>query len=138
MEALGLATSIIAVIQLAGKITSLGYGYISSAKRAPNDIRELLEEISSLAKTLVALKNLELSPGKQLEALHSLDEPLWGCLLELERLESKLKKSVGGLGWRRFMSSIKWPFKEAENLQIMARIERYKSLFIIALGTDHM
>lgn len=56
IEALEIAASIIGVIQLAGKATSLSYGYIGGVKRASVDIQQLVDELIALSKALIALK----------------------------------------------------------------------------------
>jgi hypothetical protein len=47
-EAVGYTASIIAIVQLAGKIASLGYGYIDGVSQARKDITDLFDELESL------------------------------------------------------------------------------------------
>lgn len=138
MEVLGITASIIAVIQLTGQVISLSTGYISAVKQAPEGIQRLLDEVTSLQKILLSLKELtgqiEEPPG----ALQMLDGTLLGCFEELTKLESKLARSKSKRGWKKIVGELGWPLKEDENLQIMARIERYKSSFMVALNTSHV
>lgn len=142
MEPVSAVASIIGIIQLASKVTTLGYGYIGSVKRASEDVEKLMAEILSLSNVLVALKEFmdhQISSGSESKALQTLDGALRGCTLELERLELNLKSLTGmRKRLRRMVGSLQWPFKESETLQIMTHIERHKNIFILALSTDHM
>lgn len=135
MEMLGITASIVGLIQLSGKVASLGYGYIGAVKRASADVQDLVDELISLSKVLIALRQFA-DDNPQSEALATLSGPLRGCTLELEKLERKLKPVDST--WRRMLGSLKWPLKEAEMGQVIGRLERLKSLFVIALSTDHM
>lgn len=140
MEALGIAASIIAVIQLAGKLTSLGYGYIGGVKRAPKDVQELLDELSSLVKVLVVLRDyVDKNPqsAAALQTLNGPGGPIHGIGQELGVLQSKLDPT-GKDGFKGIMGDLKWPLKEKETMQHISRIDRHKSLFIFALTTDQM
>lgn len=137
MEAIGLTASIIAVVQLAGKVTALGYGYIGGVKRASKDLQELARELSSLSLVLISLqKHMETNPqSATLQTLSAKDGPLDECISELTKLQSKLEPKDGFQG---VISNLKWPLKEAETLQHISRIERQKSLFTFALTADHL
>lgn len=137
METLAITASIIALIQLAGRATSVGYSYISGVKRAPKDLRELVAELSSLTEVLAILQDYA-DKKPQLAALETLGGkggPLHRCARELERLQLELG-SMDGL--RGVIDNLRWPLKEPETLQYISRIEQYKSLFTLALTVDHM
>lgn len=132
-EVLGVASSIIGIFQLTGKLVSLGYGFIGGIKRAPKEIRALANELISLSQVLDTLQeyadNHPESPA--LQRLNEKAGPLQVCTQELKELESVLELK-GNLD--RFM----WPLKEKDTLQYIAQIERHKSLFIFALTADQM
>lgn len=136
-EVVGLVASIIAVIQLTGKVTSLGYVYFQALKRAPKDLGELVNELGSLTKVLTTLQDIA-DKNPQLAALQTLNSrngPLEGISAELKKLVSKLEPRKGFKGT---MDNLKWPLKEADTMQHISRIERCKSLFDLALTTDQM
>lgn len=136
-EGLGVVASIIAIIQLTAKVTSLGYDYIGGAKRAPDELRGLVDELTSLGKVLAILEK-HADKNRQwtaLETLNDHDGPIRRCGLDLRRLQLKLDP---GDGLRGMMNNLKWPFKEKETLQEISRIERHKTLFMFALNTDQM
>lgn len=136
MEALGLAASVINIIQLTGKVTALGYGYIGSVSRAPGEVRKLMAEITSLSEVL---NNLEDYTGLRPEILQKLNHPLQECFLDLEGLHLKLKSASGVRGrFRKLIGSLEWPLKQTETFQILAQIERHKNTLSITLTIDQM
>lgn len=140
VEALGIAASIIAVIQLTASVSTLSYGYIKEWKEAPENIRKLADELSSLSKILTYLQkyvddNLQ-SPILQLsDPQNPLREGIRECKVDLSRLQLKLvpKQGSGSIRHR-----LKWPLKEAETSGYLSRMERYKGLIQLALNVDHM
>lgn len=137
-EVLGISASLIAIIQLTGTVTCLGWGYISGVKRAPKDLRDLVDELNSLSKVLSIVQDLAADPNKKSTALQKLDDtngPLKLCARDLEDLRLKLEPRGGFKG---FMDNIAWPLKETDTLQYIARLERHKTLLIFALNADHM
>lgn len=138
-DVLGVAASVIAVVQLTGALIALGYDYISAVKSASNDLRDLIDELHSLGKVLTILKDhVQTDKSLQYAALQSLNGqngPIQGCDVELRRLQLKLEPKDG---WRGKMNSLKWPLKEKETYQHIVRIERQKNLFNFALNVDQM
>lgn len=136
-EILGIAGSIIAVIQLTGQIISLGYDYIGGVTKASKDLRNLVSELQSLGIVLLAMKEFaDANPeSKTLELLNGKDGPLPGCRQELQKLQRKITPRKGLKGK---LDALKWPLEEKETLRHMMQIERQKSLFSLALTTDHM
>lgn len=134
-EVVGLAASIIGVIQLTGQLAGIGYGYIGGVKRAPKDLRDLVRELSSLIDVLTALQDyVEENPqSPALRMLGKKDGPLQGCTEELEALKSNINPKDGQkLGVRE---RLKWPLKDTETAQHIVRIERHKSSLSITLNT---
>ncbi|RPB14018.1 hypothetical protein P167DRAFT_572939 [Morchella conica CCBAS932] len=119
-EIVGLVSGIVALIQLAGKLTSISYSYACGVKRASKDLGDLIDELGSLSKVLLSLRShLErvktTSSVSALQGLNDSDGPLKGMV-----------------------DSIKWPLKEKDTLQLISRIERHKSLIVFALAADQM
>lgn len=138
-DPLSIVASVIAIAQLTERLIALGYVYLGGTKAASKDLRELVNELQSLGKVLVVLQDYaQADQNLQSTALQSLNGqngPLPGCALELRRLQLKLEPKQG---LRGMIQSLKWPFKEQETQQHIARIQRQKSLFILALTVDHM
>lgn len=139
MEAIGAVAGIVALVQLSAKLVELSCSYIEEAKQAPKNSRELAAELKSLSEVLIVLEGYT-NKNPQAEALRVLNSqagPILECILELEELQRKLDPNMRK-GLKKVFRSLKWPLKEAETMQIIARIERQKSLFNIAMNTDHM
>jgi len=114
MAEVGIAASAIAVIQIAGKVASLAYGYIGALKRAPKDLQDLFEELGSFSKILSTLQDLIDNPD--MPALHQLSavqtqaskigskgcqenpQPLQACATQLEELRKSLEPKQGFRG----------------------------------------
>lgn len=136
-EVLGIVSSLVGIIQLAGQLAILTQGYIGGVKRASQDITGLLNELESFGKVLCALKDyIETKPeSAALLELDGPDGPLRGCARELEMLQAKL---IPREGLKGMFDSLKWPLKEAETQGYILQFERHKSLFTLALSVDHM
>lgn len=138
-ELIGLTASIIAIIQLTGKISALSYEYIGAAVRAPKDLRNLVEELGALGKVIHALLDLaDENPDSQvLRLLCSPGEQNGGvlqlCATELNQLYEELKQfqKKGNMG------RLKWVLKEKDTNKYISQLERYKALFSLALTADH-
>lgn len=138
-ETLGIIASIIAVIDLTGKTTSLTREYVNGVKRAPDNLRKLLDELTSLAEVFSALQvcaNASPTGGlTELGIFKDKDGPLQECILELEKLLLRLESKER---WRRVVTRLKWPLRERETVEFVLRIERHKSLFGLAIDADQL
>jgi hypothetical protein len=110
VEALGLAASVIAVLQLTSSVISICYDYGSAAKGANWELSDISKELEGLRNVLQQLEPL----AKQSELAHSagdaklqviglLREPLRGCFKTIKDLEDKLATPswCDGFGPRR-------------------------------------
>lgn len=137
---MSITASVIAIVQLAEKLITLGYTYLGGVKGASKNLRDLVE-LQSLGNVLVTLqdyvqadRNLE---STALQLINGQNGPLPGCALELRRLQLKLVPKQGLKGII-IIQNLKWPLKEAETQQCIARIQRQKNLFILALTMDNL
>lgn len=137
-EALGIAASIIGIIQLTSQVGALSWGYIGGVRDASRNIHELLDGLSSFSKVLETVLEYTESNSEKPTALEKLggeDGPLQKCAEELVRLRKKLEPKSGIKG---MIKVLKWPLKADETSQYLSGIERYKSLFSLALSADNM
>lgn len=137
IAALGVAASCIQVIELGAKVISSSCRYINGVRRAPKAMSKVMDEVNSLTKVLDTLRNYaNANPGSTvLSKLDGQDGPLQGCALELERLQQKLEPKEG---WRKVRARLSWPLKEKDISEFSSRIERHKSLFVLALTADQL
>jgi hypothetical protein len=129
-----------AVIQISQVVVS----YIKAATGAAGERQRLLVGIhatTALCQTL--LDTAEIDADQWMHTLQSLSQsesgPLDQFKRNLEYLQKKpapRKKPKSHLG--ALTSSLKWPFDQNEIREVVADIERQKSLFHIALTNDNL
>lgn len=152
MEALGVAASVLTIVEVAAKVTSLCLKYSSAVKNAKADIERLRVRIDSLRITLDGVqKLLQDQNGARLETLQSLQ--LRGALDNthsqlahiVTRLEDRLDgdkgrdsgrraKAMRSLGLR--LRALEWPLKSREIENIFESLQRDQHVFSSALHID--
>jgi phage-related minor tail protein len=140
MEPLSGAASVIAVIQLTGKIVEICGGYINKAKNARQDILQLQQEIWGLTEVLKMLDNLLRGPdGLRLTTSQKLFDDVEKCSSTLTELKEKIDPDTTQGPMRRLgLRALKWPLKRGEVVEAINDIEGYQSLFSLALQVDQM
>ena len=139
MDPLSIAASIIAIIQLSGKIL----GYLNDVKDSSAEHAKCMLEISNLQSLLIRLRFC-LEDGDPDESwymvvreLNEKDGPLDQFKQALEQLEARTSPGTG-TRLQKTTSALVWKFQKGEVASILARIERLKSLVQIALEMDHL
>ena len=138
MEVLGGAASVIAVVQIAGKVWSLCWKYYSDAKEAKSDIERLMGTIQTMQTVFQQVEGLAKGPGAiKLHASNPLIEDL---KQEFEILEKLLEPSNNTISiMRRALGQrLKWPLKKGEVEKILLLLEQHKTTLIIAINCDQM
>lgn len=140
MEGLGVAASVITVIELSAKIASVCVQYSRGVRHAAEDIDRLQHEVKSLQDMLQNVKQLLDGPnGPRFSASLRLSKEIDGCASELTTLDqrlnpSKSRKAMSRVGFR----ALKWPFESKAVNEIIGRLERRKQLVSLALQVDHV
>ncbi|KAJ9244254.1 hypothetical protein DTO280E4_4528 [Paecilomyces variotii] len=143
MEALGAASSVIAVIQIAGGIIDICGGCINTMRNAKKDINDLQKAVKDCHAVLQRLAHIAYGPNSQkLLATQELVSSISDCRYDLEALEAKL--AYGGSDDRKkanrmrqfWFRTIKWPLTKRDVENAINTIERHKRLFILALQVD--
>lgn len=135
MEALGAASSIIAVLQLSSEVIK----YINSAVGATKERKRLRAELRACERILEDLADEadDSDEGKAwsetIKALESPGAPLGRLDTALRSIEAKLHPK-GRVD--KVLTSLKWPFRAAEVTEILSTIEREKSLLELALTNN--
>ena len=134
--------SAIAVIQISEEVCALLKEYISSVAHAKGDIRRLREEVLTLQSIFRMVEDLRDQPESgKLEVLDLLAKPgglIQRCLEDLRDLASKLNPGDGPTAMRRVgVRALKWPFaiKDVESRILI--LERYKTIFNMALSAGN-
>jgi hypothetical protein len=138
MDGLSGAASVIAVIDISAKITSICYQYSIAVKEAKDDIERVQRKVRDITHILKKLKLLLDSQDKtRLSSTHRLLESLSQCLGELEDVKAKLdpgktRKTMSRIGFR----ALKWPFTSKQVDKIVSTLEGYQHTFMLALQVD--
>lgn len=134
-EALGVASSIISIIQLAQTVTR----YLQEVRYASDARTKLLQEIESAVKILETFTDLDLKSEATLKrwsrTLDLMRTPLSQFSASLSRLERRFASSNGSA---KVKEALKWPFQSAEIQQAINSMERQMSLFQLALQRDEL
>ncbi|KAH8657573.1 ankyrin repeat-containing domain protein [Tricladium varicosporioides] len=143
MAGLGEAASIIAVIQISGKVFDLCQTYYVGVKEARKDIKRLREEITSLQDVLVNLADLADDPGMAqgsiLSLLNQQRGPVQQCQKDLTELITKLEAKQAKNKMKQFgLRTLKWPFTSKDVEKLLAITGRHKATFNLALTMDHV
>lgn len=135
MDPLSLSASIIAVLQLTGKLLS----YLNDVRNATKEQAQLTVEASNTYSLLASLRfRVERSDAHDpwftaVRGLETKNGPLDQLRQSLEDLESKFEPSHG---IKKLGKQIGWSFEKSDMANILVRIERIKTLVNIAITSD--
>jgi hypothetical protein len=138
MDGLSGAASVIAVIDISAKITSICYQYSIAVKEAKDDIERVQRKVSDITHILDKLRQLLDSQDKTcLSSTYGLLDSLRQCLRDLEDVKAKLepgksRKAISRFGFR----ALKWPFTSKEVDKIVSTLEGYQQAFMLGLLVD--
>ncbi|KFY92530.1 hypothetical protein V498_04889 [Pseudogymnoascus sp. VKM F-4517 (FW-2822)] len=137
-EALGLASSVITVIDLSAKVASWCSEYYANVQNARDDIERLQREAQGLKATLERVQSLCDSPnGVKLQESQSLREAVKDCKKQLDQLETKLEpRTTNKLMSRYGMRALRWPLKSKEVDGIMKKLGNCKDNISFSLQVD--
>lgn len=137
MDPLSITASIIAIVQLTGKLID----YLNDVKNAPKDREQCAIEASNLHNLLTKLR-YHLEGGRSNEPWYAAVQALAvrnGPLDQYKHaLEQLLLKVSSGSGIKKMGSTLLWKFEKEEVTSILSRVERLKTLVQIALEMDHL
>ncbi|KAF1828738.1 hypothetical protein BDW02DRAFT_206603 [Decorospora gaudefroyi] len=128
MAGLGEVASVIAVLQLSGKVVD----YVGKVRDASEDRKRLRDEIRACKRILQEIKDDsdDFEEGDAwadtLKTLERLDGPLPRLQSTLAQVETRLRKES------TLKSSLRWPFQERDVRKMIEAIEREKSLLLLA------
>ncbi|KAF7514113.1 hypothetical protein GJ744_004438 [Endocarpon pusillum] len=138
MDGLSGAASVIAVVDISAKITSLCFQYIVAVKDAKDDIERLQRTVVSIKNALEQVQQLlDKQSASLFSATHKLLDSLEECRQQLTRLESQLEPRKTRKAMQRFgLRALKWPFTRKEVQKIVSSLEKYEQTFSLALQVD--
>lgn len=136
VDGLSVLGGLAAIAQLSGVVVN----YIKTAKRGTEERQRIVSEINSTTAICKNLSDCSEISGPEpwmitLKILDTPDGPVAQFLQCLEYLRSKLAPKTSRLA--TFVQVLSWPLDKEEVLDVLAKIERQKSLFNIALTNNH-
>ncbi|KAK0503537.1 hypothetical protein EDD18DRAFT_1138281 [Armillaria luteobubalina] len=134
-EVLGIVSSITALIQNTVTVVN----YLKDVKNAPKECDELRRELEHLKICLTALKDttqLSTPDDPWLATLQQLQDRFNELLELLDGLRTRLK--AGSSRLKRMLRKIEWTMTRESVKDDLSRIERFKTLILIAVQHDHV
>ncbi|KAI1063961.1 hypothetical protein LB506_005763 [Fusarium annulatum] len=137
-EAVGLAASIIAIVELSAKVGKLCVQYSTAAGNARADISRLQTRLKDLNVCLEAAQRLLDDPkNTALVTSRSLVDSLNACETELAEVRERLDPGSARKAMRRFgLRALKWPFESKEISTVTSNLEHYKQTITLCLQVD--
>ncbi|KAJ8067013.1 hypothetical protein OCU04_004393 [Sclerotinia nivalis] len=137
-EALGIVSSVIAVIDLSVKVASRCSEYYTNVKNARDDIGRLQSEAQGLKAILERVRSLcDGTNGVRLQDPQGLRKGVENCQKQLTQLEAKLEpRRINKLMSRHGIRALKWPFKSKEVDSLIKKLENCKANISLSLQVD--
>ncbi|KAH7187155.1 hypothetical protein DER44DRAFT_176620 [Fusarium oxysporum] len=134
-EALGVASSVIAVVDLSTKVINWCVRYAQDVSHASEDKKRLAEEVTRLNLASVNARDLLDGPhGSRLKASRALYLATVNSQSQLRRIESRL---VGGSGQGKLsFEALKWPFKSKDVESVIQDVHQCTEAIYSALEID--
>ncbi|EXL39066.1 hypothetical protein FOCG_18314 [Fusarium oxysporum f. sp. radicis-lycopersici 26381] len=134
-EALGIASSVIAVVDLSAKVISWCVRYAQDVSHAKEDKKRLAEEVTRLNLASVNARQLLRGPhSSRLKASHALYLATVNSQSQLRRIESQL---VEGSGQAKInFEALEWPFKSKDVQSVIQDLDRCTKAIYSALEVD--
>lgn len=144
-EALGLASSIVALVQLSASVYSATSKFYREAKEAKSKIGALATQTRNLSGILQSLSLLATSPLFD-DAVVSVpdfrDTYIESCHTTLYKIKRKLEKAEldfeSGSHRKRITRSLKWPFASQETKDLIDELDHHRDVLQLALSADTM
>ncbi|KAJ7591985.1 ankyrin repeat-containing domain protein [Mycena floridula] len=139
MDAVSFTASIIALAQGAQAI----FEYIKDVRDGPSTRTELLTSLAPLSN-LLSLLQVQFQSTTQnppwtsaVILLGQQDGPFAQLTVIIEKIRNKLEDSSGGQG-RKLFKTLTWSLDKADVTELLVRVERVKSLVMLAIQNDHV
>ena len=117
------------------------YNQIHTFGDAPNDAKELLDEIQALCDVLGNVETFlkqQATKGHSFREASVLVKSIKGCSIKITTLKEKLERLVKKQGIAQLLERGRWVFERHEHVEIMTALHRYLVMFQISLSTNGM
>lgn len=144
-EALGLVSSIVALVQLSASVYSATSKFYREAKEAKSKIGDLATQTRNLSGVLQSLSLLASSPlfdDAGVSVPDFRDTYIGSCQTTLHRIKRKLEKAEcdfeSGSHRKLLSRSLKWPFASQETNDLIVELSQHRDVLQLALSADTM
>jgi hypothetical protein len=129
MEAVGSASAILAVVEIAFSVSRALASYATGVKSAPKRSRDLREEARLLSEALKTIKQKTTSwHHSEASAVKGMMDAIDEVTSILKELDSRMHVSKGDIFGR-----LAWPFSESETNKYLEKFQRYNTSFELIL-----
>lgn len=129
----GVTGAITISLQLTEKHCPLSAYYVEGTTRAPESLRNLMNELNALKNVFATLRDFAATDPAP-KTLDLLNGPLLECCRDLENLQKWLVSRV----WHGRRLALQWSLRESEILQRVTQMEQQKMLFSLAMTSDYV
>lgn len=138
LEALGVASSVIAVVEISGRIAAICFQYSKGVKNAKEDVDRLLREVNTLGETTSSVQDLLQGPtGTKLKTSKKLLRAVEEAQAQLRKLDGDLRPSSTQKAFRRLgIGALKWPLKSNDVERVIQQLGRCAQSISLALQVD--
>lgn len=138
LEALGVASSVIAVVEISGRVAALCFQYSKGVKNAKEEVNRLLREVNCLGKTTSGVQDLLESPtGTKLKTSKKLLIAVEEAQAHLKKLDGDLRPSSTKKAFRRLgIGALKWPLKSKDVEKAVQQLGRCGQNISLAMQVD--
>ena len=138
MEGLGVAASVLGVVELSAKVASLCLQYSKAVKHAKDDIFRLHKQVTELESILASVTHLLDSPnGSQLKASQQLRAAVLDAESQLQGLHALLCPNTGRQTMSRWgLRSLTWPLQDKDAEKFMETLGRCTQAISLALQIE--
>ena len=153
MAEIGIAASIVAVIQVSSQVAKICRLYIEKVKDAPSDLRKIYLEISTLKTVFEHIEFLASHPSGDnddattiLSILSGPDSPINASQVAVDELESLFPSHLAqgfesdGKSKRKVkatLTTLAWPLKEKKAKKLLDEISRCKDTLALVLTSEN-
>ena len=140
MDVVGSAASVLAIVELAAKITLSCHKYVVAVKNAEKDIVRLRNETESLKEILEKVHDRATrKDGATLLSSPAMVRSLNDCFTEMSSVDDKLQPPKSKRWVKKLkLRELKWPFESREVDKIIENLQGYKQSISLALQLDQM
>lgn len=138
MDGVSSLASVVAVTQLTGSLVTICGGYIQEVTDAREQIINLQRSVTGLQGTIQDLQIfLQKNDENALPTSSQLIGNVIDCLFNLRALEAKIDPGKGKKLMRKVgLRAWRWPLKRKEVENVIQKLEKYKSSFLLSLQVD--